>query len=82
MTLKAASPTRASWVIPLGRCCVRPATCAPPARRELMVHDPDNDVDFFFLRPKDIATYVGQGTLDLGITGRDMLSIPEPPPTR
>jgi ATP phosphoribosyltransferase len=41
--------------------------------RELLVHDPDNDVDFFFLRPKDIATYVGQGTLDLGITGRDML---------
>jgi len=42
-------------------------------QRELMVHDPDNDVDFFFLRPKDIATYVGKGTLDLGITGRDML---------
>ena len=37
------------------------------------MHDPDNDVDFYFLRPKDIATYVGKGTLDLGITGRDML---------
>jgi ATP phosphoribosyltransferase len=42
-------------------------------QRELMVHDPDNDVDFYFLRPKDIATYVGQGTLELGICGRDML---------
>ena len=42
-------------------------------QRELMVNDPDNDVDFYFLRPKDIATYVGQGTLDLGICGRDML---------
>ncbi len=37
------------------------------------MHDPDNDVEFFFLRPRDIAIYVGEGTLDLGITGRDML---------
>ena len=42
-------------------------------QRELMVSDPDNDVDFYFLRPKDIATYVGKGTLDMGICGRDML---------
>jgi ATP phosphoribosyltransferase len=41
--------------------------------RDLVVHDPDNDVEFFFLRPRDIAIYVGSGTLDLGITGRDML---------
>lgn len=41
--------------------------------RDLVVHDPDNDVEFFFLRPKDIALYVGTGTLDIGITGRDML---------
>ena len=41
--------------------------------KDLLVHDPDNDVEFFFLRPRDIAIYVGEGTLDLGITGRDML---------
>ncbi len=41
--------------------------------RDLMVADPENDVEFFFLRPKDVALYVGAGTLDLGITGRDML---------
>lgn len=41
--------------------------------RDLLVHDPENDVEFFFLRPKDIALYVGEGQLDLGITGRDML---------
>lgn len=41
--------------------------------RDLVVQDPDNDAEFFFLRPRDIATYVGRGTLDLGITGRDML---------
>ena len=41
--------------------------------RDLYISDPDNDVEFYFLRPKDIAIYVGEGTLDLGITGRDML---------
>ena len=41
--------------------------------KELVVVDRDNDVEFFFLRPKDIAVYVGAGTLDLGITGRDLL---------
>ncbi len=41
--------------------------------RELVMLDPDNDIEFFFLRPRDIAVYVGQGTLDVGITGRDLL---------
>jgi len=40
---------------------------------ELVVHDPSNDTEFFFLRPRDIAVYVGAGQLDVGITGRDML---------
>lgn len=42
-------------------------------RRELVLVDGDNDVEFFFLRPRDIAVYVGSGKLDIGITGRDML---------
>lgn len=41
-------------------------------QRDLTVLDPDNDVEFFFLRPKDISIYVGSGKLDLGITGRDL----------
>ncbi|MGW5054103.1 ATP phosphoribosyltransferase [Actinokineospora sp. NPDC004072] len=40
--------------------------------RDLTVVDPANEVEFFFLRPKDIAIYVGSGELDLGITGRDL----------
>ncbi|KIA61075.1 ATP phosphoribosyltransferase [Nocardia vulneris] len=40
--------------------------------RDLTVLDPANQVEFFFLRPKDIAIYVGSGELDLGITGRDL----------
>ena len=41
--------------------------------RELVLLDPGNDTEFFFLRPRDIATYVGSGELDVGITGRDLL---------
>lgn len=41
--------------------------------RDLVVSDPENDVEFFFLRPRDVATYVGAGTLDFGITGKDLL---------
>ena len=41
--------------------------------RELVLVDPDNDIEFFFLRPRDIAVYVGSGTVDAGITGRDLL---------
>jgi ATP phosphoribosyltransferase len=41
--------------------------------KDLICRDEDNNVEFFYLRPRDIATYVGSGDLDLGITGRDLL---------
>ncbi len=41
--------------------------------RSLNAVDARNDVEFFYLRPRDIATYVGSGALDVGITGRDLL---------
>ena len=41
--------------------------------KDLHKADPANGVEFFYLRPKDIATYVGSGALDVGITGRDLL---------
>ena len=41
--------------------------------KELVLADPENDVEFFYLRPRDIAVYVGSGTVDVGITGRDLL---------
>jgi ATP phosphoribosyltransferase len=40
--------------------------------KDLTVVDPQHNVEFFFLRPKDIAVYVGSGELDFGITGRDL----------
>ncbi len=47
--------------------------------KDLTVVDPANNVEFFFLRPKDIAIYVGSGELDLGITGRDLAAESEAP---
>jgi ATP phosphoribosyltransferase len=41
--------------------------------RDLTFIDPENDVEFYYLRPRDIAVYVGLGELDAGITGRDLL---------
>lgn len=41
--------------------------------KELVLTDAPNHVEFYYLRPRDIAVYVGEGTLDVGITGRDML---------
>lgn len=41
--------------------------------KQLHLIDADNDVEFFYLRPRDIATYVASGALDVGITGRDLL---------
>src|ERR671916_702896 len=40
--------------------------------KDLTVIDAANEVEFFFLRPRDISVYVGSGELDLGITGRDL----------
>ncbi|WP_433294900.1 ATP phosphoribosyltransferase [Actinoplanes sp. CA-030573] len=41
--------------------------------KDLVCRDEPNNVEFFYLRPRDIATYVASGDLDLGITGRDLL---------
>ena len=41
--------------------------------RDLVLTDAAAGVEFYYLRPRDIAIYVGEGTLDVGITGRDML---------
>ena len=41
--------------------------------RELLVIDPEAGVELFYLRPRDIAVYVGSGRLDIGLTGRDLL---------
>src|SRR3990172_703499 len=36
--------------------------------------DPENDVEFYFLRPGDIPLYISNGILDCGITGKDFVA--------
>jgi len=72
--LRVAVPNKGQLSDP-ARDMLREAGYAAAANsRELVVQDPENGVEFFFLRPRDIATYVGRGTLDVGITGEDLLA--------
>src|SRR5262245_47626181 len=41
--------------------------------KDLLLTDTDNEVEFYYLRPRDIAVYVGSGKLDIGISGRDLV---------
>lgn len=47
--------------------------------QELHLVDDENQIEFFYLRPRDIATYVGAGSLDAGLTGLDLLMDAESP---
>ena len=71
--LRVAVPNKGQLAEPARSMLVEAGYLRSASTRELVVSDPDNDVEFFFLRPRDIAIYVGEGTLDVGITGRDML---------
>jgi len=61
VTIKVAIPNKGQLSEPARQMLREAGYLRAAGQRELMVHDPDNDVDFFFLRPKDIATYVGNG---------------------
>ena len=72
-TLRVAVPNKGQLAEPARAMLKEAGYLKNAGQRDLVVQDPDNDVEFFFLRPRDVAIYVGEGTLDLGITGRDML---------
>lgn len=71
-TLRIAVPNKGSLAEPANQMLAE-AGYRRRRDRELLLPDPDNEVEFFFLRPRDIAVYVGTGTVDVGITGRDLL---------
>ncbi|MDA8436611.1 MAG: ATP phosphoribosyltransferase [Actinomycetales bacterium] len=71
--LRVALPNKGQLADPAREMLREAGYPAAHAARELVVQDPDNDAEFFFLRPRDIATYVATGQLDLGITGLDLL---------
>lgn len=71
--LRVAVPNKGSLAEPAAEMLREAGYRQRKDNRELVLVDPDNDVEFFFLRPRDIATYVGTGRVDVGITGRDLL---------
>lgn len=71
--LRIAVPNKGSLSEPASQMLVEAGYRQRGDSRELVVQDPENDTEFFFLRPRDIAVYVGAGQLDVGITGEDLL---------
>jgi ATP phosphoribosyltransferase len=69
--LRVAVPNKGALALPASEMLTEAGYRQRHEQRDLTVLDPANNVEFFFLRPKDIAIYVGSGELDLGITGRD-----------
>ena len=72
-TLRIAVPNKGSLSEPASQILREAGYRQRSDSRELVLFDADNDTEFFFLRPRDIAIYVGSGRLDLGITGEDLL---------
>ena len=71
--LRVAVPNKGSLAEPASEMLREAGYRQRQDHRELVLVDPDHETEFFFLRPRDIATYVGAGQLDVGITGRDLL---------
>ncbi len=71
--LRVAVPNKGSLSVPAVQMLREAGYQQRSTDRDLVCRDLDNGLEFFYLRPRDIATYVGSGDLDLGITGRDLL---------
>ncbi|MFE7765470.1 ATP phosphoribosyltransferase [Streptomyces sp. NPDC057438] len=71
--LRIAVPNKGSLSGPAGEMLHEAGYQQRRESKELRIVDPVNEVEFFYLRPRDIAIYVSSGRLDIGITGRDLL---------
>ncbi|MEU2113600.1 ATP phosphoribosyltransferase [Streptomyces sp. NPDC019507] len=71
--LRIAVPNKGSLSGPAGEMLHEAGYLQRKDSKELVLVDPENEVEFFYLRPRDIAIYVSSGRLDIGITGRDLL---------
>ncbi|MBQ0888495.1 ATP phosphoribosyltransferase [Streptomyces sp. RM72] len=71
--LRIAVPNKGSLSGPAGEMLHEAGYQQRREAKELRIVDPTNEVEFFYLRPRDIAIYVSSGKLDIGITGRDLL---------
>lgn len=78
-TLRVAVPNKGALSEPAAEMLAEAGYRSRADAKDLTVIDPANRVEFFFLRPKDIAIYVGSGELDFGVTGRDLARESEAP---
>src|ERR1700722_20768451 len=72
-TIRIAVPNKGALAEPAIEMLIEAGYSQRRDSRELLLSDAENDAEFFYLRPRDIAVYVGSGQLDLGITGEDLL---------
>jgi ATP phosphoribosyltransferase len=79
--LRVALPSKGTLAAPASDMLVEAGYRQRHDAKDLTVIDTANEVEFFFLRPRDISVYVGSGELDLGITGRDLVLDSEAPVT-
>ncbi|MGH3599793.1 MAG: ATP phosphoribosyltransferase, partial [Pseudonocardiaceae bacterium] len=79
--LRVALPSKGTLAAPASEMLAEAGYRQRHDAKDLAVIDTANDVEFFFLRPRDISVYVGSGELDLGITGRDLVLDSEAPVT-
>jgi ATP phosphoribosyltransferase len=77
--LRVALPSKGTLAAPASEMLTEAGYRQRYDTKDLTVIDRANDVEFFFLRPRDISVYVGSGELDLGITGRDLMLDSEAP---
>ncbi|MGH3822934.1 MAG: ATP phosphoribosyltransferase [Pseudonocardiaceae bacterium] len=77
--LRVALPSKGTLAAPASEMLAEAGYRQRYDSKDLTVIDCANDVEFFFLRPRDISVYVGSGELDLGITGRDLMLDSEAP---
>ncbi len=71
--LRIAVPNKGTLAVPAQTMLIEAGYRQRTDDRDLVCRDEPNGVEFFYLRPRDIATYVASGDLDLGVTGRDLL---------
>jgi ATP phosphoribosyltransferase len=81
MMLRVALPSKGTLAAPASEMLGEAGYQQRHDAKDLTVIDTANDVEFFFLRPRDISVYVGSGELDLGITGRDLMLDSDAPVT-
>jgi len=78
-TIKVALPTKGSYSEDACRLMETAGFICRRKGRQLVVVDSERNVEFYYLKFSDIARFVGQGYLDIGVIGQDLICDSELP---